>query len=168
MRRIRSSCQRIPHLLIACGLSALLVCIAGCPAKKPPAKKIPQGKSRVEAPHKEVIRPAETQAMPASAGTPQNAASQRLITSGVSALDQKNLELAALRFQDAVNVDPRNWAAYYYLALVDYRLGKKDVALGLLDKAATLVGGDKEGLTRIETLRSSILNNEDPLKVQPI
>ena len=168
MRRIRSSCQRITHLLIVCGLSAMLVCVAGCPAKKPPTKKIPQGKSRMEAPHKEVIRPAETAPMPTSAGTPQHAASQRLITSGVGALDRNNYELAAMRFQDAVNVDPRNWAAYYYLALVDYRLGKKDVALGLLDKAVSLVGGDKEGLTRIETLRSSIISNDDPVKAQPI
>jgi tetratricopeptide (TPR) repeat protein len=62
-----------------------------------------------------------------------------------------------VRFQDAINVDPRNGEAYYYLALTDFYLGQYDESVGLLDKAKALLGYDERWLERIENLKASIV-----------
>lgn len=166
MRRIRSSHQREDRVLTTAWhvwrpLKALLVAaiitgLVGCAEKAPPHRRIPSGKKPAE---KEVVRPVTERPAPAAA-TPQGAVAQSLVARGVTYLDQKNYELAAVRFQDAINVDPRNGEAYYYLALADFYLEQYDVAIGLLEKAMSLLGSDPLWAERIENLRASILVGE--------
>jgi tetratricopeptide (TPR) repeat protein len=136
----------------------VVLCLAfgACGFKKGPAKRIPTAK---KPPNKDVIRPADTQ--PAEQPvTAQNVASQKLVRDGLVLLDQKNYELAAVRFQDAINVDPRNGEAYYYLALADFYLEQYDESIGLLDKAKALLQNDDRWLERIENLKASIIVDE--------
>jgi len=133
--------------------------LTGCATKGPSHKRIPAGKKPAR---KDVIRPAEQQQATPVAATPKGVASQRLVENGLTLLDRKNYDLAAVRFQDAINVDPRNGQAYYYLALADFYLEQYDAAVGLLDKAETLLGNDDRWVERIENLRASILTDGQP------
>jgi len=139
--------------------------LGACSFKKGPAKRIPTAK---RPPEKDVIRPAET--LPSERPvTPQGVASQKLIRDGLALLDQKNYELAAVRFQDAINVDPRNGEAYYYLALADFYLELYDESIGLLDKAKALLQPDERWLERIENLKASIIvDGNDKTQAQPL
>lgn len=165
MRRFHStggSGSRILALVLA-----VVFCFAfsACSFKKGPAKRIPTAK---RPPKKDVIRPADTQPTERPI-TPQNIASQKLIRDGLALLDQKNYELAAVRFQDAINVDPRSGEAYYYLALADFYLELYDESIGLLDKAKALLQHDDRWLERIENLKASILVDEgDKTQAQPL
>jgi tetratricopeptide (TPR) repeat protein len=140
---------------------SLTVGFIGC-EKRPPQKRLPGARKPAQ---KEVIRPAEQQEA-VGAGTPQRAASRQLVESGMVQLEAKNYELAAVRFQDAINVDPRNGAAYYYLALADFYLEQYDTAVGLLDKAEALLRHDERWMERIENLRATIVTDEEVDKEQ--
>ncbi len=167
MRRVRSAHRSTIRVL---GIVVLIVFVTlglslagvGCAEKGPPRKRFPKGQPPA---HKEIIRPAEQEAPPPT--TPQTVASRRLVESGLTHLDNKNYELAAVRFQDAINVDPRNGPAYYYLALTDFYLEQYDEAIGLLDKAKVLLGSDPKWLERIENLRASILTDETTRQPTP-
>lgn len=80
----------------------------------------------------------------------------RLIDKGRVFLDENDLPKATAMFRDAVNVDPSNGVAYFYLASVDAKVGLRDVALGLLDKAEALLGADEEWMNKINDLRSEL------------
>lgn len=163
MRRLYSAHRRKSGILI--GLLVVLSFVGGCAEKG--GKRISTGK---RIPHKDVIRPAEMETSPEKeAMTPQRVASQQLVAKGLSFMDEKNYELAAVRFQDAINVDPRNGEAYYYMALADYYMGQYDTAVGLLDKAQALLEYDPKWVDRIENLRASILAGEvEETTTQPI
>jgi tetratricopeptide (TPR) repeat protein len=139
-----------------------LILTSGCAEKKGVSKRFPRGRK----PDKDVIRPASQQP-PEDVSTPQRAASTQLVERGLEFIDAKNYELAAVRFQDAINIDPRNGLAYYYLALTDYYMGQNDTALGLLDKAKSLMGHDEKWNERIENLRASILTEEATAQPEP-
>lgn len=165
MRPVCTSSGKGRKRLGILGLLSVLICsliLASCAEKKPPHKRIPRGRH-------EVIRPAEEERK-AAEFTPQRAASQQLVENGLNHLDEKNYELAAVRFQDAINVDPRNGEAYYYLALSDYYLEQYDTAIGLLDKALSLLTGDEAWMEKIENLKASILadTSEEPTEEQPL
>ncbi len=132
--------------------------ITGCAGKGGPHKRLPGGSKRI--PSKDVIRPAEQRPPEAAETTPQRVASQGLVKKGLFHLDQKNYDLAAVRFQDAINVDPRNGEAYYYMALADYYMEQYDVAIGLLDKAKALLNYNPQWVEKIENLRASILADD--------
>ena len=80
----------------------------------------------------------------------------RLIDKGKTFLDEDDLTKATAMFRDAVNVDPSNGVAYFYLALADAKIGQRDIALGLLDKAEALLGADEEWMAKINDLRSDL------------
>ena len=135
--------------------------IACPPAAKKPAKKVPKAKQEEKKPA-EVSRPA---AAP-QAETPQRKASDRLVEKGKASIDSKSYDQAAGLFQDAMNVDPSNGVAYYYLALTDHYLGQGGAAAGLLDKAESLLRGDKYWAQKIEELRT-LVTGEKP-QVAPL
>jgi tetratricopeptide (TPR) repeat protein len=165
MRRFYSPNRPRSRVLILALTVVLCLVFGACSFKKGPVKRIPTAK---KPPQKDVIRPADTQPVERPV-TPQNVASQKLIRDGMALLDEKNYELAAVRFQDAINVDPRSGEAYYYLALTDFYLGQYDESVGLLDKAKALLSYDERWLERIENLRASILVDEGPeTQAQPL
>lgn len=164
MRRLYSTTGPRNRVLIVILAAVLCVCFGACSFKKGPAKRIPTAKKPVS---KDVIRPADMQP-PQQPVTPQNIAAQKLIRDGQMYLDQKNYELAAVRFQDAINVDPRNGEAYYYLALSDFYLELYDEAVGLLDKAKALLQYDERWVERIENLKASIVVDDGQTQAQPL
>ena len=165
MRRFYSTCGSGSRILILALAVILCLVFGACSFKKKPVKRIPTAK---RPPKKDVIRPADTQPVERPV-TPQSTASQKLIRDGLVLLDQKNYELAAVRFQDAINVDSRNGEAYYYLALADFYLEQYDESIGLLDKAKALLLHDQRWLERIENLKASILVDEgDKTQAQPL
>ena len=166
MRRFYPSSGSRSRILILALAVMLSASFGACSFKKGPAKRIPTAKKPAE---KDVIRPADTQPVERPV-TPQNIAAQKLIRDGQTYLDQKNYELAAVRFQYAINVDPRNGEAYYFLGLADFYLEQYDEAMGMLDKAKALLQHDERWIERIENLKASIIVDEgtDQTQAQPL
>lgn len=142
-------------------LLPLFICLVfmACPPKKP-VKKVPRPPAE---------KPAEVSRPPAAPEviTPQRRASDRLVQKGMGQLDSRNYENALQIFQEAVNVDATNGAAYYYLALTNDYLGEKDTAMGLLDKAESLLGHDPLWLEKIDDLRMEISGEKIPGTTSP-
>ena len=59
-------------------------------------------------------------------------------------------------FQEAINIDPTNGIAYYYLAKVKYETAFFQQAMGILDKAEDLLSASKEWMEAISILRDLI------------
>jgi len=88
--------------------------------------------------------------------TPRRKASDRIVEKGMLEFQSKKYEQALQLFQDAVNVDSSNGVAYYYLALTNIELDRKNAANGLLDKAEALLSHEPGWLEKIENVRKSI------------
>lgn len=100
--------------------------------------------------------------------TPKRAASMQLVERGKALLDVEDADRAAAVLMDAVNVDGSNGVAYYYLAAANQRLGKHEIALGLLDKAEAMLGADGEWMGRIDELRAAMGQTTTPIGPSPI
>ncbi len=127
-----------------------LICFIfiSCPAKKPIKKPT---KPQAEKPVEITTPPSAPETL-----TPQRRASNKLVQKGIIELDKNNYVLAIQIFQEAINIDATNGEAYYYLALTNNYLGEKNTALGLLDKAESLLNNDPSWIEKIEALRSDI------------
>ena len=97
--------------------------------------------------------------------TPQRQASMKLVEKGKALIDRRDPEQAASVLMNAVNVDPSNGVAYYYLAVANEEMGQHDVAMGLCDKAEALLGAVDSWLVRINQLRGGI---DEPQKQRMI
>lgn len=71
--------------------------------------------------------------------TPKREASQRVVQVGKEYLETGALDKAVQTFQEAINVDPENGVAYFFLAFSLFRSGLYEDALGLLDRADILL-----------------------------
>ena len=89
----------------------------------------------------------------------------KLVEKGKALIDRRDPEQAASVLMNAVNVDPGNGVAYYYLAVANEEMGQHDVAMGLCDKAEALLGADDSWLVRINQLRGGI---DEPQKQRMI
>jgi tetratricopeptide (TPR) repeat protein len=132
-------------------------------AKKPAYKHIPPKKQSVRIEHerapetgakKEIIR-VESAPSPVMA-TPQARASARLIDGGRQKMTAGQFDQAERSFQEAINIDPSNGIAYYYLARARFELGQGPQALGVLDKAEELLSGSAEWSEAVQTLKGLI------------
>lgn len=103
---------------------------------------------------KEVIR--NEPAPIASGATPKSRASLKMIENGRRALADGDFEKADREFQNAINIDPSNGIAYYYLARAKYELEQYQQAEGVLDKAEALLSGSSEWVETIDALRKLI------------
>lgn len=139
---------------------------SGCAAtsQKPAYKHLPKKsvqKVKIEkerAPEtgatKEIIK---TEPKPLSAAvTPKARASVKMVEDGRREMAAGNIESAERKFQDAINIDPNNGIAYYYLARAKFELGSYQQANGVLDKAEELLAGSKEWLEAVAALREMI------------
>jgi len=156
MRRdkIRDTFERFGsrNILTAVVLIVAVSFLAGCAKETKPAhKRIPPTERREP---KDAIRPYEQ--TPEAHATPARLASDRLVEKGNAFLGDDDLGRAKSKFRDAVNVDPNNGTAYYWLAITQARLGENDVALGLLDKADALLSRDPEWSEKIDKARKDM------------
>lgn len=131
---------------------------AGCAKQTTGRKRLPPPGREVP---KDAVRPVSVPP-PGEIATPERRASMRLVERGRGRLDMHDLEGAAASFRDAINVDGTNGVAYYYLAYVYAGMGRKELALGLLDKAEANLGVDEEWSARIRELRAELEGNAPP------
>lgn len=59
-------------------------------------------------------------------------------------------------FQEAINVDPSHGVAYYFLAKALYFIQSYDEALGLLDKAESLLSAYPQWLEEVVVLKGQL------------
>lgn len=141
-------------------LASCFLLLSSCATQQTPMKKFTPKpkvtKERVQetGAKKEIIR---TEPKPfASSSTPKARASLKMVEIGRAQLANENFAQAGAVFQDAINVDPTNGIAYYYLAKAKYELGDTEQALGVLDKAEQLLSGSKEWMEAVSALRGLI------------
>ncbi len=90
------------------------------------------------------------------AGTPERAASLHVVEEGKGYLITGQAGEAARRFERAARIDPTNGFAYYYLGRARIELGDTGRAVGILEKAETLLGPYPEWRERAATLLASV------------
>lgn len=90
------------------------------------------------------------------AGTPERRASEHLVREGVAALEAGDAALAARRLEEAIRLDGSNGEAWYQLARVRAAEGRRDAALGLLDRAIELLRPYPERQAEAERLRERL------------
>ena len=79
-------------------------------------------------------------AIDAGYGTPQRQASLRVVEEGKGYLVAGRAREAAQRFTRATQIDPTNGFAYYYLGRARIATGDRRGAVGILQKAESLLG----------------------------
>lgn len=84
---------------------------------------------------------------------PKREASQKIVEAGREYLDAGQYEKAIQTFQEAINVDAQNGVAYFYLADTLYQTKAYEDAIGLLDRATTLLKRYPEWREEIVHLR---------------
>lgn len=150
------------------GIIIFPLLIAGCAALRGthPAKvtrpnrstATPPGQSTKETSptgvQREVVR-LETPRLAASR-SPKRLASMEIIEQGKLSLKQRDFDKALQAFQEAAMVDGTNGIAYYYLARTRYELHQWTEALGLLERAESLLGDSDEWLHNVAELRGII------------
>lgn len=92
----------------------------------------------------------------------RRAASDRLVESGRAALRGGRLDEAADRLERAVRRDPSNGRAYLALAEVRLARDRPREALGLLERALTLLEPETPEAARADSLRSDLEAARDP------
>lgn len=90
------------------------------------------------------------------AGTPEREASLRIVEEGKGYLIAGQAGEAARRFEHATRIDPTNGFAYYYLGRARIENGERARALGVLEKAETLLGPYPEWRERAAGLLAAV------------
>jgi tetratricopeptide (TPR) repeat protein len=95
-------------------------------------------------------------AFDAGAGTPQRRASLRVVEEGKGYLVAGRAREAAQRFTRATQIDPTNGFAYYYLGRARIASGDRRGAVGVLQKAESLLGPYPEWREATQSLLDSL------------
>ena len=103
---------------------------------------------------KDIKRPAGPEL--AAMNTPARKASMNMVASGKQQMNRGRFEKALGIFQEAVMVDSTNGVAYYYMAKSRFYLNQHEEAMGILDKAESLLGSSEEWMEATSLLRSEI------------
>lgn len=98
------------------------------------------------------------------AETPQRRASHRVIEEGKGYLIAGQPREAVQRFQNAVRIDPTNGFGYYELGRAYAALGDRERALGVLEKADSLLGPYPYWRARVVQLMASLQGDEGPTR----
>ncbi|MGH7550386.1 MAG: tetratricopeptide repeat protein [Gemmatimonadota bacterium] len=92
----------------------------------------------------------------AGAGTLAREASLQVVEEGKGYLITGRAGEAVRRFERATRIDPTNGFAYYYLGRARIELGDRAQAVGVLEKAETLLGPYPEWRERAAQLLASV------------
>lgn len=90
------------------------------------------------------------------AGAPERESSLKVVEEGKGYLITGRAGEAARRFERATRIDPTNGFAYYYLGRARIELGDRARAVGVLEKAETLLGPYPEWRERAASLLASV------------
>jgi Flp pilus assembly protein TadD len=131
---------------------AVLVALAACgrgreegPRTEPPVRESPAAASDAETAAVETPAPREistdtAHASDPGAGTPSRASSQRVVEEGKGFMIAGRTAEAASRFETASRIDPTNGFAWYWLGRARIAAGDGGGAIGVLEKAESLLG----------------------------
>jgi tetratricopeptide (TPR) repeat protein len=95
-------------------------------------------------------------AIDSGAGTPQRRASLRVVEEGRGHLLSGRTRDATVRFQRALQIDPTNGFAYYWLGRARIASGDARGAVGVLQKAESLLGPYPEWRQQASQLLASL------------
>ncbi|MDO8462328.1 MAG: tetratricopeptide repeat protein [Deltaproteobacteria bacterium] len=132
--------------LILILLVFLVSCLPPKRAKRRPTPSLPP----------QVVTVPEAPPPVAEPTRPERNASNTLIVRGKNKLEVGETVAAAELFHEAINLDPTNGPAYYYLAYAKYRTGELSEVMDLLDRGENLLSGKKDWLEVIGQLRSEV------------
>lgn len=121
--------------------------------KKYPNRKKPKNSDQTQQ-DKVIKRPSDDNL--AMASNPARNASMNIANKGKVALNANELERALSFFREAVIIDGTNGIAYYYMAKTRFLLKQYEEALGILDKAETLLASNDDWIETISILRVQI------------
>lgn len=93
--------------------------------------------------------------------SPKREASQRIVQAGQEYLEAGDADKAVQTFQEAINVDPENGVAFYFMSLGLYRLRLFDDALGILERADALLAPYPEWHEEVVRLRYLIESTKE-------
>lgn len=172
LRRSRRSEDDPPAPALRAGLcAALLAVTAACGGadREPPRTTPDRGATaatspaddpadRTDAPVEEPREISTDRALAADpgAGTPEREASLQVVEEGKGYLIAGQAGEAARRFEHATRIDPTNGFAYYYLGRARIENGERARALGVLEKAETLLGPYPEWRERAAGLLAAV------------
>lgn len=112
--------------------------------------------ARTEPPEPRVIDRDASHADDPGAGTAARRASSGLVEEGKGYLIAGRPAEAVRRFERAARVDPSNGFAWYWLGKARIEVRDPGGAIGVLEKAATLLGPYPEWRDRVDELLSSL------------
>jgi hypothetical protein len=158
--------MRFPtFLLITALLSILAACAHGGRSEEELDRETSRDEDRTEEtagveevadlPPREIDRNRSV-AVDGGAGTPQRRASQRVVEEGKGYLIARQPGAAAQRFSRATQIDPTNGFAYYWLGRARIAQGDARGAVGVLEKAESLLGPYPEWREQASDLLASL------------
>ena len=132
---------------------AVLLALSACgrgrqegPGTEPPAREDPAATAGEEAavavdpPAPREISTDTAHASDPGAGTPTRESSQRVVEEGKGFMIAGRTAEAASRFETASRIDPTNGFAWYWLGRARIASGDRSGAIGVLEKAESLLG----------------------------
>jgi predicted Zn-dependent protease len=125
------------------------------PNTEPPSARAEAPPSTIETEPREISTD-RANAVDPGAGTMAREASQRVVEEGKGFLIAGRPRDAASRFERATRIDPTNGFAYYYLGRARAEAGDHRSAVGVLEKAESLLGPYPEWRERAISLAASL------------
>jgi tetratricopeptide (TPR) repeat protein len=125
------------------------------PATEPPVRDAPEAaaaEASVAPPAPREISTDRADARDPAAGTPARESSLRVVEEGKGYLIAGQSDEAARRFSTATRIDPTNGFAYYWLGRARVAEGDRPGAIGVLEKAESLLGPYPEWRARARAL----------------
>lgn len=132
------------------------------PPRTTPAGRVapPEGRAEHESPAADTepreISTDRALAADPGAGSPERQASLQVVEEGKGYLIAGRAGEAARRFEHATRIDPTNGFAYYYLGRARIENGDRARAIGVLEKAETLLGPYPEWRERAAGLLAAV------------
>jgi tetratricopeptide (TPR) repeat protein len=160
-------------LLRISALAALLLALVACgrgreegPRTEPPVRESPAavadaepgaaGDAAVETPAPREISTDTALASDPGAGSPSRESSQRVVEEGKGYMIAGRTAEAASRFDTASRIDPTNGFAWYWLGRARIAAGDRAGAIGVLEKAESLLGPYPEWRDRAGALLAQL------------
>lgn len=103
---------------------------------------------------KEVKRPEQKQF--AAVSNPARKASMNMVQKGKAFINDEKYNKAVGAFREAIIIDSTNGIAYYFMSKARFYLEQYEQALGILDKAESLLASSEQWTEAITILRTEI------------
>lgn len=116
---------------------------------------------------KDYTEQGEIQEQDLSEPTPESSAANSVVQNGIKEYNREEYEKAGRTFESAINMEPSNGEAYYWLAKTNFKMGDMENAKQFLYKASQYLTGDEwekklhDLEKEIDSIQPEDLENED-------